>query len=734
MRHSMFTCLCCLAVCVLGVGSVHAAPLHRTGLVYEDLGRTEPAREVIQVAVAPGARYHLDMPRVDLSDQVPPVGNQGGQGSCASWACAYYHRSQLEFVERRWNLTDPRHQFSPAFCYNQVNGGADRGSGFSDNFGLMCEQGCASMADSPYNDRDPLSWPSEQAYINGIPYRCKDWAWAYVRDSSGLALVRQLLNNGFTSALGIWVWGNFDEIGRFNNIYCAADRFGTNRGGHGVTIVGYDDTLTTNDGPGAFKLVNSWGTGWGAQGFFWMSYVAVLNSFLSQQVIGWMTDTIGYVPQMLGRVRISHPARDRVGITLVVGPREVPLWFRDFRTWRHPHVDQPFPATNMVFDMTEGADYIANLDTDSTFVCCYDDEPDGKEGSLRYYSAQYVPWGNIIRSRDTPLSIPDTWQMVYALARIKRYDPDVGIIEGPTPTGVVDSGRSVVPQAKVRNFGQAPASFPVELRIGPTWRDTQSVVGLGLGDTVRLSFRTWTAPARGVFHTRCTTALPGDQYADNDYSDDSVFVRVRDVALTEITSPPDTVDTGAFVLPQVRVRNVGTQSETLRAVFRIPAESYLRGAQRTVAPGTETLMTFPGWKPRIPGTHVACCTLNITGDMNPANNAMSKEVTVLPGAGVAEPGPTVPAAFALEPPCPNPFRGSVLLSFALPGPAEVALDVYDATGSLVRHLVQARHPAGRYRLTWDGRDLAGRSVPPGIYYCRLDADRASTTARLLKLE
>lgn len=62
------------------------------------------------------------MPRVDLSGEVPPVGNQGGQGSCGAWATSYYHRSQLEYRERHWDLADPNHRFSPSFLCNQVKG------------------------------------------------------------------------------------------------------------------------------------------------------------------------------------------------------------------------------------------------------------------------------------------------------------------------------------------------------------------------------------------------------------------------------------------------------------------------------------------------------------------------------------------------------------------------------------------------------------------------------------
>jgi hypothetical protein len=34
-------------------------------------------------------------------------------------------------------------------------------------------------------------------------------------------------------------------------------------------------------------------------------------------------------------------------------------------------------------------------------------------------------------------------------------------------------------------------------------------------------------------------------------------------------------------------------------------------------------------------------------------------------------------------------------------------------------LTNATYPAGSHALTWDGRDDAGRRLPPGLYICRL---------------
>jgi hypothetical protein len=45
-----------------------------------------------------------------------------------------------------------------------------------------------------------------------------------------------------------------------------------NWGGHAVEIIGYDDNIPTSTGTGAWIAKNSWGTGWGEEGFFWIAY------------------------------------------------------------------------------------------------------------------------------------------------------------------------------------------------------------------------------------------------------------------------------------------------------------------------------------------------------------------------------------------------------------------------------------------------------------------------------
>jgi flagellar hook assembly protein FlgD len=60
----------------------------------------------------------------------------------------------------------------------------------------------------------------------------------------------------------------------------------------------------------------------------------------------------------------------------------------------------------------------------------------------------------------------------------------------------------------------------------------------------------------------------------------------------------------------------------------------------------------------------------------------------------------------------------------------VQLDILDATGRVVRRLLDRWVPAGPRAAAWDGRDGGGRALPSGIYVVRMRADRWSAARKI----
>lgn len=88
------------------------------------------------------------------------------------------------------------------------------------------------------------------------------------------------------------------------------------------------------------------------------------------------------------------------------------------------------------------------------------------------------------------------------------------------------------------------------------------------------------------------------------------------------------------------------------------------------------------------------------------------------GEGSGLPG----RALSLLPPAPNPFNPRTSIRFHLVAAGAVRLSVHDATGRLVRSLVNGRRAAGGHSVVWDGGTDAGLSAASGVYTIRLETE------------
>ena len=93
-----------------------------------------------------------------------------------------------------------------------------------------------------------------------------------------------------------------------------------------------------------------------------------------------------------------------------------------------------------------------------------------------------------------------------------------------------------------------------------------------------------------------------------------------------------------------------------------------------------------------------------------------------------------PNALALGPASPNPFNPRTRMQIVLPDSGPVRLQIVDAGGRIVRTLLNETCPAGERSVIWDGRSDAGRTVPSGVYYARLDHAGSTRTGRLVMLK
>jgi len=100
-------------------------------------------------------------------------------------------------------------------------------------------------------------------------------------------------------------------------------------------------------------------------------------------------------------------------------------------------------------------------------------------------------------------------------------------------------------------------------------------------------------------------------------------------------------------------------------------------------------------------------------------------------------------------PFPNARIATTCIWFDLKNQSTVHIDILDLRGNHVARVTPGRglgpiFPPGRYgraalgsdsgcddRLTWDGRDDSGRTVPPGVYLVRFVGDGVTSIKKLL---
>ncbi|UKJ06066.1 C1 family peptidase [Solitalea lacus] len=195
--------------------------------------------------------YFIDM---------PTPGDQKSESSCTSWATAYAAASSFEHNFDGMNY--PQAYRSPSYVYNQiVQGNCGWGTYFSDNLNILKNQGACSLNEMPYTDGVCNLQPTSQQAQAASTHKISNWGTVNWRN---LTDVKTLVSSKVPVLLGFMVDDSFYDMGKTGWVW--KRKSGRQYGGHAVAIMGYDDAKQ------AFKVQNSWGTGWGLGGYFWIDY------------------------------------------------------------------------------------------------------------------------------------------------------------------------------------------------------------------------------------------------------------------------------------------------------------------------------------------------------------------------------------------------------------------------------------------------------------------------------
>ena len=114
---------------------------------------------------------------VDLSETkyFPPIGSQGGLGSCATFSTTYYQLS-YEMNKLKDVAATAENTLSPQLVFNLMSTDVVSGTVADFNYDFLAVHGAPSMGKLPYADSDRLSWyPSAEIWRDNLDNRVDEF-------------------------------------------------------------------------------------------------------------------------------------------------------------------------------------------------------------------------------------------------------------------------------------------------------------------------------------------------------------------------------------------------------------------------------------------------------------------------------------------------------------------------------------------------------------------------------
>ena len=205
-----------------------------------------------------------------------PIGDQGNEGSCVGFGVGYAAHSITRFIN------NPVHQSnwsgalrSAAYVYNQIKrGNCAAGSMPDDAMNLLYNKGECANSQMPYVSGGCYTNPTSQQHYWASQRKISGWNNV---SATNVEHIKYYLSQNYPVPACFDYNQSFSDIQ--NNGFVWSQVYGQRTGGHCVCIVGYDDAKQS------FKVANSWGSSWGVNGYFYVTYSAVQSGALNWAAI-----------------------------------------------------------------------------------------------------------------------------------------------------------------------------------------------------------------------------------------------------------------------------------------------------------------------------------------------------------------------------------------------------------------------------------------------------------------
>ena len=247
---------------------------------------TEKTEEVKSILGASGVSKVKSPPvSVDLREWCSPIEDQGQIGSCTAHAGA----GIIEYYERKsfGRHIDASRLFLYKITRNLMKIKGDTGAYLRTTMGAMVLFGVPPEDYWPYTD-------DEKGFDQEPPAFCYAFAQNYqalkyfrhdpsgVRGKEVLDKVKTYLSKGHPAMFGFTVYNSIEQANHTGRIPFPSTKERI-EGGHAVAVVGYDDKMKIKNKYGKIETIgallirNSWGKGWGEEGYGWLPYEYILR-------------------------------------------------------------------------------------------------------------------------------------------------------------------------------------------------------------------------------------------------------------------------------------------------------------------------------------------------------------------------------------------------------------------------------------------------------------------------
>lgn len=216
----------------------------------------------------------LDTVDLRTTNLLPGIWDQGQLGSCT----AHGSGAGLEYDVAKQGGTVGQTP-SRLFLYFNARSlegttSSDSGASVADALKSTNKWGAPPESDWAYDISKFADKPPAQAYTDGV--LCESIKYASVPQT--VSAIQAILSSGYPVVIGFTVYESFESDAVAANGIMPMPASGESvLGGHCVLVVGYK---TINGAP-YWICRNSWGTGWGDAGYFYMPQAYLTNSNLS---------------------------------------------------------------------------------------------------------------------------------------------------------------------------------------------------------------------------------------------------------------------------------------------------------------------------------------------------------------------------------------------------------------------------------------------------------------------